>query len=169
MNNATIGKNKWVRRGLLAAAVGTVSAGLLVAQGPGFGRGHGFSGFGGFGEGRMLRFAAHVLDLSDAQQTQIKTIFQDTFTANEGLRSELKKIHEPAADAVKANKGDAEYARIANSASPLVTQLITSHMSAMAKVWQVLTPEQREKAEKIRADFRDRMSQRPNHRHRQVQ
>ncbi|MEZ5352363.1 MAG: Spy/CpxP family protein refolding chaperone [Bryobacteraceae bacterium] len=167
MNTKRNAKNKWLRRGLVLTAAAAVSAGLLVAQGPGFGRGPGGPGFGpdGFGQGRLMRFAAHMLDLTDAQETQIKTIFQDSFQANEGLRSELKKIHEQGEEAVKANKGEAEYARIANSASPLVSQMIASHMTAMAKVYQVLTPAQREKAEKLRADFRERIqSHRPNHR-----
>jgi Spy/CpxP family protein refolding chaperone len=166
MNAMTKTNRKWLRSGLLAAATLAVTAGLLVAQGPGRGHGPGFGpGFPGLGEGGMMRFAGHLLDLTDAQKAQLKTIFQASFQANEGLRAELKKIHEQAEAAVKANKGEVEYTRIANTASPLVAQMAASHMTAMAKAWQVLTPAQREKAEKIRAEFRERMGSRgPNHR-----
>jgi Spy/CpxP family protein refolding chaperone len=141
-------------------------AGGAFAQGPGRGRGPG-GGMGGFGEGGFGAghgmfgpMMATALGLTDAQKEQIKSIFESTRTANESTREQMKAIHEQAQAAVKAGKSDAELQSLASSAAPLMTQLHASHLIAAKKAYQVLTPEQREKLESLRAQGRERMEQR---------
>ena len=151
-------KTKTMTAGVAALALGvTLAAGMAFAQGPG-GRGpRGGHGDGGDFLGPM---AATALGLSDAQKAEIKSIFEQTREANRSIREQLKPIHEQQRAAVKEGKSDAELHALANSAAPLMAQLRASRLVAQAKMYKVLTPEQREKLESLRSNMRDRMERR---------
>ena len=78
----------------------------------------------------------------------------------EAIVEQLKPIREQELAAVKAGKSEAELQSLANSAAPLMTQLHVSRLVAHSKVYQVLTPEQRQKLEELRNAERDRMQDR---------
>jgi len=93
---------------------------------------------------------AKALNLSDAQQQQIKAI-----------RSEAKPEMKALGDAMKANRdamrklnpGDANYLvevdKLAVEKGTLVQQMAQAHARTRAQIHQVLTPEQRTKAQEF--------------------
>jgi Spy/CpxP family protein refolding chaperone len=135
-------------------------SGAAFAQGPGFGRGPGGGlGFGhgmglgpGAGGGFLGGMMAAALDLTDAQKEQIRAIHESAATANQAILDQLKPIREQELAAIKAGKSEAELRSLANSAAPLMAQLHANQLVAHAKIYQVLTPEQREKLDKFRAE-----------------
>ena len=151
MNNLT---TKIVIWGAAATiAVGGFAA-VAHAQGPG---GGGHPGFGGMGHGLLGGMIKHALNLTDAQQEQIKAITTSAFENNQALRTQLKAAHDTERAAIKAGKSDAELAQLAQSYAPLHTQLHATRLQTEAKIYKVLTPEQRAKADEIRGKMRDRI------------
>lgn len=140
------------------AAVGI--AGVALAQGPGggnrppFGSGGPFSG-GGPG-GMLMGMMGHALDLTDAQKSQIQTIVQSAFQTNQATINQLKTLREQEIAALKAGKSEQELRTLAQTASPVITQLHAAKLVTEAKVYAVLTPAQREKLDKMRTTMRER-------------
>jgi len=126
------------------AVLGIAATGFAIAQGPGFGH----FGAGNPGE-RIMGFVADYLDLTPAQQAQAKALFESARTANAAAATQLKSIAGQAHEAVKAGKSDAELQQIANSVGPLVSQIAGSHLKAMSRFYNLLTPEQKAKADKL--------------------
>ena len=141
-----------------AAAALAMGGFAVVAQGQGPGGGR------GFGDGPLMGLARHMLDLTDAQQAQIKAIAKAAFDNNQALAAQLKAEHEAERAAIKAGKSDGELAQLAQSYAALHTQMHAVRLQTEAKIYKVLTPEQQAKAEKIRDDFRGRAMQRFGHR-----
>ena len=140
-----------------AAAMLAIGGFAVVAQAQGPG-GHGPGG--GFGGGLLMGMARHMLDLTDAQQEQIKAIAKAAFDGNQALATQMKAAHEAEQAAIKAGKSDAELAQLAQSYAPLHTQFQTVRLQTEARIYKVLTPEQRAKLDKIRNDFRGHAMQR---------
>lgn len=151
-------KTRKIVAGTMAFAISvTLAAGMAFAQGAG---GRGPRGGHGPGGGFLGPMAATALGLTDAQKAEIKSIVEGTREANRAMHEQLKPIHEQERAAVKAGKSDAELQALAHSAAPLMAQLHASRLSAQAKMYKVLTPEQREKLESLRSNMRDRMERR---------
>ncbi len=140
-----------------ALTVGGFAA-VARAQGPG---GHG-PGFGP-GGGMLGGMIGHMLDLTDAQKEQIKTITKAAFDSNQTLMTQLKASREAERAAIQAGKSDAELAQLAQSYAPLHTQLSATRLQTEAKIYKVLTPEQRAKLDKFRGNMQERMGQRFGH------
>lgn len=138
-----------------AAAAITLGGFAVVAQAQG-GRPHGGPGGpGGFLGGMM----GEVLGLTDAQKEQIRTITKTAFDSNAGLREQMKVARDAERAAVKAGKSDAELAQLAASQAQLFTQMHTVRLQTEAKIYKVLTPEQRTKLESMREKMHARFSQ----------
>ena len=75
------------------------------------------------------------------------------------LQAQLKQGREALAAAVKANDS-AHIQQIAGSQGTLRGQLMAVRASALAQFYQVLTPEQRAKADQVLQRIRQRLSQR---------
>lgn len=100
---------------------------------------------------------AEALNLSDAQKQQI-----------EAIRSEAKPGMKSLGDAMRANRealrklnpDDAKYMseveRLAAEKGSLVQQMVIAHAKMRASIHQVLTPEQRVKAQELAAKRGDR-------------
>lgn len=106
-----------------------------------------------------MGFVSDYLDLTPAQQAQAKALFESTRTANAASVTQLKAIAAQAHDAVKTGKSDAELQQIANGIGPLVSQLAGNHLKAMSRFYNLLTPDQKEKAEKLHERIRSRAEQ----------
>lgn len=130
-----------------AAAAITLGGFAVVAQAQG--------GPGGFLGGMM----GEVLGLTDAQKEQIRTIAKTAFDSNAALREQMKVARDAERDAVKAGKSDAELAQLAASQSQLFTQMHTVRLQTEAKIYKVLTPEQRAKLETLREKMHARFGQ----------
>jgi Spy/CpxP family protein refolding chaperone len=99
---------------------------------------------------RIFSRVATELNLSDAQQTEIKALIKDEFT---GAKPLLEKLHENRRQ-LQAISGDGQFdeARVRAAASEqgqIVTELIVAKERAKAKVLSVLTTEQRARAAEL--------------------
>jgi Spy/CpxP family protein refolding chaperone len=121
-----------------ACAVGTTA---LVAQPP---RG----GPGGIAQG-LLGMLGDAIDLTEAQRTQIRSIMRQSLEANQSLVDQMRALHEQERAAVKANKSEQDLRALAQQSATLLAQANGARLVAEAKAYQVLTPAQREKLDKL--------------------
>jgi periplasmic protein CpxP/Spy len=121
---------------VLAAAAGlTVS---VYAQGAqrGFAHPH----------GRMLRHMTRELNLTDAQQTQIKNILADERTRTKPLREKLRQNQQAEAVKVDGSFDDTQVRAFANNQAQIMRDLIIEKERTKSQIYSVLTPDQRQKA-----------------------
>jgi Spy/CpxP family protein refolding chaperone len=96
------------------------------------------------GGGRMMeRFEA--LGLTDDQKAQAQSIFRDQAQSMRGTGEQMRAAREALSNAVKQNASDAEIDKLAANLGNLMAQNTASSAKAMAKFYQILTPEQRQK------------------------
>ncbi len=142
-----------ITRSVMAA---TFAAGMLLAQAPA-------PAPNAPGQQRRQNHAermATFLNLTPDQRQQATAIMNEAKQSAEPIRAQLKQGHEAMAAAVKANNtGDID--RLASSQGVLMGQLAAIHAKAFAKVYTLLTPEQRQKAdqmhERMKGMFEHRM------------
>ncbi len=120
------------------AALGAVS--LFAAE---------TSGTAGHHNGRTGAFLFKQLNLTPAQQTQAKSIFQDARQSAQPVRQQLKQTRQSLRAAVQANN-TAQIQQLAANEGGEVGQLAAIRGTAMAKVYQVLTPDQQQKLAQLR-------------------
>jgi periplasmic protein CpxP/Spy len=105
----------------------------------------------GFEEGCHLQRMAVVLDLSDAQQAQIKAILQSERETTAPLRKSLQASREALRQAARADTFDeAAVHKLAASQAATRTELIVARVRTQNRIHALLTPAQRAKAEKLR-------------------
>ena len=115
--------------------------------------GHGFQGPGmhGRGEGShadMLEHMSRELNLTDAQKQQVKAVIDSVGPVAEGLHAKLEDIHKQIGAATANGQFDEAQVRgLASQQAQLEADLLVEHLRAMSKVYSILTPEQRTKAE----------------------
>lgn len=153
-NHMNLMKNVTIWGAAAVLAIGGFSV-VAQAQGPGGGRGPG--GPHG-GPGALMGMLGTAIGLTDAQKAEIKTIFETARTSNASLHEELKASREAEKAAIKAGKSDAELAQLAASYSQLHVRMHTTRLQTEAKVYKVLTPEQRAKVEKLKEEMQSRMA-----------
>jgi Spy/CpxP family protein refolding chaperone len=107
---------------------------------------------------RFDRLAAH-LNLTDAQKTQAKAIFNDAHQSAAQFAPELKQNRQALGAAIKAND-TAEIDRLSAEQGRLIGRMTAIRTEAFAKIYQTLTPEQRAKADQLPQHFRSMMRQR---------
>lgn len=128
-------------------------AGVAVAQGP--------HRQGGDFFGPMLGNMSDVLDLTDAQQAQIKQIFQNGKSAVKPLWQQEHQSHEAMMQLITSGKFDQGTAQnIANQEAQVRAQLEVQHAQLAAQAYQVLTPEQKTKLAQVLAKRQQRMRER---------
>jgi Spy/CpxP family protein refolding chaperone len=128
------------------ALTGALAATLAWAQAKGPMMGHG-AGLG--------QFLSTALDLTDAQKAQAKTIFEAARTQSQPLADQLKQGHQAMAAAVKANDA-AQIQSLSASQGTLMGQLAAIHGKAMAQFYQILTPDQKAKADTLHSQMMER-------------
>ncbi len=162
---------RWFRVTALTV-VSAVALTSAMAQGPGGGRppagggpqqggppqgGPGGGGPGGGGIAQSLAgLMGYALDITEAQRTQIRSIVEQSVQANQSVLNQLRTLHEQEVAAVKANKSEQELRALAQQASTVMAQANGARLVAEAKVYQVLTPAQRDKLERITSALRER-------------
>jgi len=105
---------------------------------------------------RRLDKIATVLDLTDAQKTQVKSIFDGSMTQSKPLFTQMRDNRQAIETLAKGGASanfDQQLQALANTQASLTSQLTVIHAKAMAQVWDLLTPEQRQKAEQLRDLF----------------
>jgi protein CpxP len=142
------------RTKIFVAAVALVLLGAVAVSQTmhraGYGHGHGM-----FGEGRMLGFFAHRLDLTDAQQTQIKDIMAKEKPALKPLLQQLAQSHQQMRQLEESGTFDeAQVRALANQQSQTMAELIVQKARIKSEMLQVLTPDQKAKFKEM-MDKRD--------------
>src|SRR5579872_4994914 len=112
--------------------------------------------------GHRGAFLSSYLNLSPAQQTQAKSIFQDARQSAMPVRQQLKQTRAALRAAIQAND-TAQIQQLAANEGGEVGQLAAIRGSAMAKVYQVLTPDQQQKLQSLRQAREARHAARRNH------
>ncbi len=102
------------------------------------------SAAGGHRHGRMGAFLTNYLSLTDAQQAQAKSIFQDARQSAQPIRQQLQQTRQSLGAAVQANN-TTQIQQLAAAEGGQVGQLAAIRGAAMAKVYQILTPDQQQK------------------------
>lgn len=118
----------------------------------------------GHGHGRVVGYIlAHVareLNLSEQQKTEIKAIFTAERPVVAPLLKQLFDNHQEMRAATAQGRFDeAQVRAIATRQAQLVTELIVAKERVKSKVYQVLTPEQRAKAEQLHDRLAARLRQ----------
>ena len=121
---------------LMAVAAGLATSAFAQRSGMSFGRHNGW----------MLKHMARQLNLTEAQQTQIKGIMADEKTKIKPMMQQLRQ-NEQAENANVNGTFDENQARtFANKQAQLMTDLIVEKERTRSQVYALLTPEQRQKA-----------------------
>jgi protein CpxP len=133
---------------ILALAV----AGAALAQGMHHGMGH------GFGFDRMLNYYADALDLTSAQQDQIKAIWEKEKPTLKPLMQQMHQFH---GDLEKLTDNgtfdEAKVRALATQQSQTMIEMAVQHARIKSEMMQVLTPDQKTKFAQLQAKHQQRM------------
>jgi len=134
-------------------------AAVLVVTATVFALAQGFSGMGMHGKGvhgqgpgheQMLQHLAIALNLTDAQKQQVKAIMDATESSIKDIHARLEENHKQLAAATANGQFDeAQVRALANQQGQIEADMTVEHFRAMSKVFAILTPEQRVKAEAL--------------------
>jgi protein CpxP len=155
---------------LLTAALAVITLGLgtiAMAQPPDGGgggrRGHHGFGPGGFGRGGPggPGFALRQLDLTDAQRDQVKAIFESHKDQFQAIGERMKTARQAQQAAIETQPLDEATIR-AKTTDLAAVQADAAVLRAQvhAAIFQVLTPEQQEKAKSLKAEREKRGAER---------
>jgi periplasmic protein CpxP/Spy len=112
---------------------------------------------GGFPFGHTLGFFADYLDLTNAQQTQVKDILAKQKPAIQPLMDQFKQSHDQLRQiAESGNFEEAKVRTIAGQQAQTMTELTVQKTRIEAELFQVLTPEQKTKMDKFLSRHEDR-------------
>ena|ERR1700739_185128 len=143
---------------LVIAAAATLAVAGVFAQGM-----HGHGGPGGFEH--MLGFHSDYLDLSSAQQDQIKAIWQKEKPGLAPLMQQMKQFHSQMDQLTQSGAFDETKVRaLAAQQSQTMVELAVQHARIKSEMLQVLTPDQKTKFAQFQAKREQRMQQRMQHR-----
>ena len=119
-------------------------------------------GPGGMMFGHRMGFIARKLGLSDAQKTQIHSLIQAERPNFEPLMKQLAANHQQMLVATRGgNFDEAQVQVLANQQAQTLAQLMVVRERVISKAYNtVLTPDQKTKADTLRQQMFDRMSQR---------
>jgi len=152
--------NRWIAAGLLSALTiaGALLAGVADAgQGPRMRRG--VEGHARGAMGLMGQFRG--LDLTDAQRDQLRAIAQQHRAEFQSVGERLRSAQRAVQEAVTAPVTDESLIRQRVSERALVeADAAVLRARVHAQSWQVLTPEQQQKAEALKAQRQERLAQR---------
>ena len=137
---------------LMALAAGLAATASAQHRGMGFGRNNGW----------MLKHMVKQLNLTEAQQTQIKGIMADEKSKVMPMMQQLRQ-NEQAENANVNGTFDENQARtFANKQAQLMTDLIVEKERMRSQVYAVLTPEQRQKALQLMQERQQHRQERMN-------
>jgi protein CpxP len=137
--------------GILLAV--TLAAGAALAQGPAKAhvRGAGY-------EQHLLNYYTDVLDLTDAQQAQMKSIMTKEKPTIQPLMDQLRQAHQQMRQFEQSGTFDeAKVRAVAAQQAQTMTDLIVEKARAKSEMMQVLTADQKAKLQKIESRRSERM------------
>ena len=141
----------------LTAVLAVLLAGAVYAQGPGpGGRGRGPNGFGP-GMGLPLR----ALNLTDAQQQQIRTMTQQNREQNRAVFQRMRTAMEAQRKAVATIPvNEALIRSTTQDLAEAQTEVAIHQARLQTEIYGLLTPEQQAEAKKLQAERQNRQQQR---------
>jgi periplasmic protein CpxP/Spy len=96
--------------------------------------------------------------LTDQQKTQIKQILENEKPKVQPLRDQLRNEHQQMAALTKDGAFDeAQVRNIANQQAQTQANLIVERQRVKSEIYQLLTPDQRTKADQMKAQLGQRM------------
>ena len=104
---------------------------------------------------RQHALLAAALNLTDAQKSQMKSIFQEAHQSAQPIRQQLKQTRQSLQAAVKAGDSN-QIQQLASTEGTEMGQLAAIHASARAQMFKMLTPEQQQKLSTIQASMHSR-------------
>ena len=138
------------------AAVAILAAGITVAVGQGPMH-HG--GFGG-PEHHMLGFLTKQLDLTEAQQTQVKDIFAKEKSSIGPLMMQKEQLHQQLMqEAINGTFNPTKVQTLAAQQGQLETALAVEHAKIASQIFNILTPDQKTKAQQMLQQHQQRMEE----------
>jgi Spy/CpxP family protein refolding chaperone len=144
-----------------ALLVVLAAAGVALAQGMHH-RGH-MGGDFPFG-GHMLNYFSDVLDLTQAQQDQIKAIMEKEKPTIHPLMQQLMQFHKDMSKLEDSGTFDEGKVRaLAAQNTQTMTELMVQKARIQSELVQVLTPEQKTKLAQLRAKHEARMKEHMQH------
>ena len=126
---------------IVTAIVLAVAAGLtasVYAQEPHRGFGH--------RSGWMLNHMTKELGLTEAQQTQIKSILEGERSRTKALREQLRQNEQAQNAAINGNFDEVQARAFAGKQAQIMSDLIVEKQKTKSQIYSVLTPDQRQKA-----------------------
>ena len=96
---------------------------------------------------RAVKRMTMRLSLSADQQAQVKTIFKDSREQNKALRAKFREERMALDAAVKADS-EQQIDRITRENAKLNSEIAANRLKAVAKVYAILTPDQKAKFDK---------------------
>jgi Spy/CpxP family protein refolding chaperone len=149
-------KTKYFKIAAVVLAL-TLVAGIAVSQT--VRRAH-VRGDGMFG-GPMLGYYVHKLDLTDAQQAQVKAIMAKEKPALQPLMLQVAQGHSQLRDLVmNGNFDEAKARELASQQTQTMTELTVQHARIASEMVQILTPEQKTKLTALINQHEQRMMNR---------
>jgi Spy/CpxP family protein refolding chaperone len=121
---------------LMALAAGLATTAFAQHRGMGFGRNNGW----------MLKHITRQLNLTEAQQIQIKGIIADDKSKTKPMMQQLRQNEQAEYANVNGSFDENQARTFANKQAQLMTDLIVEKERMRSQVYAVLTPEQRQKA-----------------------
>jgi Spy/CpxP family protein refolding chaperone len=98
--------------------------------------------------GRMGAFLSSYLNLTPAQQAQRKSILQSARQSVQPVRQQLRQTRQSLRAAIQANNA-AQIQQLAKTEGSEIGQIAAIRGSAMAKAYQILTPDQQQQLAKL--------------------
>jgi Spy/CpxP family protein refolding chaperone len=143
----------------LAVLLGTVAAqsqnaDAAPAPPPPPMHGHGEWGM----DGRMMGFFADYLNLTDAQQTQMRTIMRKEQPTMKPLFQQSHQIDQQLRQYVEGTYDEAKVQALATQKSQIEAQLTVAQTRLHNELFQVLTPDQQGKMKDMEARHQERMA-----------
>jgi protein CpxP len=121
---------------VLAVAAGLTAS--VYAQGP-------HRGFG-YRHGGMLNRMTSELNLTEAQQTQIRNILADERTRIKPLIEQLRQNEQAQNAKIDGSFDETQVRAFANNQAQIMRDLIIEKQRTKSQIYSVLTPDQRQKA-----------------------
>jgi protein CpxP len=142
---------------IMLATVAILVASIAVAQGPmhhhGFGPEH-----------HMLGFLTKELDLTEAQQTQVKDIFAKEKTTIGPLMMQKGQLHEQfMQEAISGTFNPTKVQALAAQQGQIESTLAVEHVKIASQIFNLLTPEQKTKAQTLLQQHQQRMQEHMQH------
>lgn len=146
-----------LKRFQIFAAVLAVALCATMAVSQTMQRTHGMGAFGGHGFDKMIGFYTDYLDLTDAQQAQMKDILTKEKPTIQPLMQQLRQSHQQMQALEAGTFDEAKVRTLATQQSQAMTELIVQKARIKSEMMGVLTSDQKDKLAKMQARRQARM------------